>query len=179
MLKIVVVFSVCLFCISCTTVAPKINELQPVSSPSYFVIEDTVYDVVEKGLIGIDTLEGLKKGTYVAIGESQDGTYYMGKNCHLFMQEKRIRAIYDGGVLMPHKGSNKKPALFMVVPDYSDKVVGIIPLMQAQQDAGKLGLIPSPLNEHTAKFIKIVQGVPENPAECIYVPMIDGWTTNK
>jgi hypothetical protein len=176
MLKIIVIVSACLLCISCATIEPKIDELQKVSNPSYFVIEKTVYDIVEKGLIGIDTLEGLKQGTYVAIGETPDGVYYSGKYCHLFMQERRIRAIYDGGVLMPHKGSNKKPSLFVVIPDYSDKVYGLIPKMRAEEDAGKLSLIPSPLNDYSAKYINIIDGVPEDAAQCIEIPFIEGWT---
>ena len=123
-------------CASTSGVHPD-SLTKPVKSTDFTLNEDIADVMIITNAFGSksEALSGLKKGRYISKYEDEKGIYYEGpENC--LIQHKA-----SGGIYIPKKGVNEKPAFWVYIkglPDSERAKLGLIVAIGDSWEAGRV-----------------------------------------
>jgi hypothetical protein len=146
----------------------SIEKLSPPLRASHFVLREDHVRVQVRGIASYQWIEGLRAGTYTAVGEDTRGTFYLGEGDSVivlsqergarYLSRKEIPAPEEraaaqngmaggrGGLWLPKPGVQEEPKLFYELhvsqSTLSAPSTGVIGLVGAHLAEGALQFVP-------------------------------------
>ena len=147
----------CLALAGCAGSAPrKPGELTPVETHLEIVLEEG-FEYEEKRGIGVLWREGLEAGSYTAMFQDEQGTYYGGpEKCVMQYMEETSMGPYDGGIWMPNEGVEESPHIWFYYADNlrESQDRGLLIDWLIQRDVGKLSSMVGITDPDILKLLK-------------------------